>query len=148
MADPLSVSASIVTLIAAGSKLVSLIARIRDPSQSLIDIQTELASLRIVVNGLKSFVERTRNIDTARADLIPVQDVITVFTQIVLVHTEIEAFVKARAGAASFSDRTREALGHGSAAAAKRLLEQLQRHKLSLSLVLQIVQWCCWLPAF
>ena len=140
MADPLSVSASVVGLIAGGAKLVSLIALISDPPQVLAEIKSELISLKVVINSLKTFVERTRSISAARVGLVPLQDVILIFTQIVLVHSELEDFIQSRSSNSELTQRLREAFGRDTRAA-DRLLNQLQRHKTSLSLVLSVISW-------
>lgn len=140
MADPLSVGASVVGLIAAGGRLIDIIHRMTHASETLRDIQAELTTLRPVLSGLESFIEQTQSISSTRTILIPVQDVIAIFTQIVLVHTELEAFVQTRSNGISLADRTRDALQRGDTGAS-RLLSQLQRHKMNLSILLQIIQW-------
>lgn len=122
MVYPLSVSASVVGLLAAGAKLVSLISRISDPPQVLAEIKSELISLEVVINGLKAFVTRTRSISSARVGLIPLQDVIPIFTQIVLVHSELEAFIQTRSSKSELTQKIREAFGLD-AKAADRLLK-------------------------
>lgn len=140
MADPLSVGASVVGLIAAGGRLIDIIHRMTHASETLKEIQAELTTLRPVLSGLESFIEQTQSISSTRTILIPVQDVIAIFTQIVLVHTELEAFVQTRSNGISLGDRTRDALQRGDTGAS-RLLSQLQRHKMNLSILLQIIQW-------
>ena len=140
MADPLSVSASVVGLIAAGAKLVSLIVRINDPPQVLTEVRSELISLKVVIDNLRTFVERSRSINATRISLVPLQDVILVFTQIVLVHSELEAFVRSRSSSSKLNQKLRGALGRD-VRVGDCLLNQLQRHKASLSLILSIVNW-------
>ena len=126
---------------AAGSQVISLINKFRDVPQSLKDIEFEVKSLNIIISGLERFVERTASINPTRAALIPVQDVVTIITETVLVYSDLEGAVKSWSSENNFIARTRSALGRGNAAAARRLVNQLQRHKTSLSLVLQIIQW-------
>lgn len=139
--DPLSVSASVVALLAAGSQVVSLINNFRDAPRNLKDIQIEVESLNIIIAGLQRFVEKTASINPNRAALIPVQDVITIVTQTVLVYGELEGVIKSWSGSRNLKSRTKNAVGRGNAGAALRLVNQLQRHKSSLTLVLQIIQW-------
>jgi hypothetical protein len=139
--DPLSMSASMAGLLAAGAQVISFINRIRDLPQNLKDIQAEVTNLSIIIAGLQKFVERTSNVRPSRAALIPVQDVVTVVTQIVLVYGELEGVVKSWSSDRNLRSRTKNILGRGDAAAALRLVNQLQKHKTSLGLVLQIIQW-------
>ena len=121
--------------------MISVINRIRDAPQSLKSIKSEVSSLNIIISGLQKFVEKTASIDHSRAALIPIQDVVTVVTETVLVYDQLGSALKSWSGDKNLKARAKNALGRGDAAAAIRLLNQLQRHKISLSLVLQIIQW-------
>lgn len=128
-------------MLAVGSQAVSLINKFGDVPQSLKDIQFEVKSLNIIISGLEMFVERTSSISPTRAALIPVQDVVTIVTETVLVYNDLEGAVRSWSSESNFIARRRSALGRGDASAARRVVNQLQRHKTSLSLILQIIQW-------
>ncbi|KEF62986.1 uncharacterized protein A1O9_00961, partial [Exophiala aquamarina CBS 119918] len=138
--NPINLSASVTGLLTAGTHLANLIKRLTNPPHALKEIESELPTLRIIISALGKFVERTKDVSATRASLIPLQDVIVIFTQIVLVHTELEGFVKTRSSNSSLTPQTTEIFDQDDLVA-ERLLRQVQRHKHSLSLVLDIIRW-------
>jgi len=140
--QPLTVSKSVAGLLAASAQAIEIITNSSNTTPSVREIQLELTGLRIIISGLNAFIDRTSSISVARAALVPVQDVITVLTQLVLVFAELENVLERLSadtsrGLSMFSLRARR----NDNAVATRLLNQLLRHKMSLSLILQIIQW-------
>ncbi len=97
----------------------------------------------MILSGLQTFIARSACLDTQRASLIQLEDVVAILTQTVLVFSELEPIVKSlssareRGGVLELRDRAWAWQQSG----ALRLLGRLQQHKSSLSLVLQIIQW-------
>lgn len=142
--DPLTASAAVRGIIVANEQLVKIISdviSIANASQILTDLQTELNSINIIVSGLENFLQRTNTVAPTRAALIPVQDVISIMTQLVLVYSELQVVVQQWQGTHQSILSRFSTPWRANAAAITRLLNQLQRHKLSLSLVLQIISW-------
>ena len=134
---PLSISACIAGIQTASAHITGLIDRILAPSETLEAIKWEVLSLGIILKGLQRFVERTSEVLEGRTVLIGLEDVVALMSQLVLVYSDLK-FIST-----SWSGPSRAPLlrGPSSITKTKRVLSQLQRYKLSLSLVLQIVQW-------
>lgn len=134
----LTVAQSIAGLRVASAQAIEIITNSGNTTPSVREIQQELTNLRIIITGLDRFVNQNAQ---ARTALVPVQDVITVLTQLVLVFAELENIL------ARLSAFPRPVLGsfrpfgrRNDNAAAARLLNQLIRHNVSLALILQIIQ--------
>ncbi|KAK5658293.1 hypothetical protein OQA88_2268 [Cercophora sp. LCS_1] len=141
--DPLSVTASVAGILAAAAKVTSLIGQVKDAPESVSAILTEVTHIQIVVGALQSFVNRSRRLDAERAALIQVENVVTVLTQTVLVFSELGTLVTSVSALASQGRLSRlrsRATRTWHHSAALRLVGQLQQHKTSLSLLLQIMQ--------
>lgn len=134
--DLLSVNTSVLGIFIASTQIIELISRASDAPRNFKDIQVELLNLKLIMSGLQPFLNRTNTVVAARTSLVPIQDVIAVITQLVLVFSELDGVVQ-RCTSNNFILLTRRS----NIAAAGRLLDQLQRHKLSLSLILRIIQW-------
>ena len=137
--DPLSIIASITGILAAASKVASVLESVRNAPESISDALTEVNHIKIVFTALRRFVERSQRLTPKRASLIQLEDVVVVLTQTVLVFSELEALVgDASKGSLSGLQRLSWTWQKPTAL---RLVNQLQRHKTSLSLILQIIQW-------
>lgn len=142
--EPLTATAAVRGIIVANAQLVKIISSvisITSASPVLSDLQTELNSVNIIVSGLENFLLRTTAVTPARAALIPVQDVISVMTQLVLVYSELQVVIQQWQGTQQSILSKFSSSWRANATAITRLLNQLQRHKLSLSLILQIISW-------
>jgi hypothetical protein len=142
--DPLSVTASVAGILAAAAKIASLVGQVKDAPESVSAILAEVTHIQIVVGALQSFVDRSRRLDAERAALIQVENVVTVLTQTVLVFSELETLVTSVSALASQGRLSRlrsRVTWTWQQSAALRLVGQLQQHKTSLSLLLQIMQW-------
>ncbi|KAK3382735.1 hypothetical protein B0T24DRAFT_21788 [Lasiosphaeria ovina] len=140
--DPLSITASVAGILSAAAQVAKILGQVKDAPESIKSIVVEVNHIKIVVTALQRFIDRTIRLDPERAALIQIEDVVTILTQTVLVFSELETVVK---GASSSSqdaisrlrDRVTWTWQQG---AALRLVGQLQQHKTSLSLLLQIIQ--------
>ena len=134
----LTIRESVFAILDASAKIDSLIGDRDNVPQHLKDLKSEIGSIRIILTGLQRFVELSANVAPQRASLIPVQEIVAIVTQLVLVYSELRTAVGEGTQRASswFSW-----FWNTNSIATARLLNQLQRHKSSLSLVLQILQW-------
>lgn len=130
----LTVRQSLTGLVTASTLAIETISQSKDAAPITQEIQSELTKLKIVITALETLVDRTYSVAPTRAALIPVQDVVTVLTQLILVFTELQDFLDQLTADSNFR------LIKASSSAA-RLLQQLMRHQISLSLILQIIQW-------
>ena len=140
--DRLSISASVKGLLAASDAFTDFVNDDSSAPRYLKDLQAEALSTKIILSGLQRYVEKLVSAPRSRAVLIPVEDVVTVMTQLVLLYSEIEDFILSyRAAARIDKYAALTNFDEGQRVVSERLLEQLHRHKTSLSVVLQIIQW-------
>jgi len=139
MADPLSIAASIIGIIGASAKLASIIGGLIDAPVHITDLAVEIKNTQLVFKALQRFLDRSRHLPPQRAALVQLQDIVVILTETVLVFTELESIVTSLAARQRTPWRrigwARQRSG------AVRLVNQLQRHKSSLMLVLQIISW-------
>lgn len=138
--EPLSIVASITGILTAAAKVSSLLMKIQDAPTTILGIVTEVGHIKIVFTAFQKFVDRTARISGARAALIQVDDIVVILTQTVLVFSELQTLVAPLSSGSRLSGWQRLNWSRHEAAAL-RLVNQLQRHKSSLSLLLQIIQW-------
>jgi len=143
--DPLSIFASITAIVTAAAGVANILTQIRDKPRTVAILLTEVNHVRIICTSLHRFLDRTQRLNPARAALIQLEDVVIILTQTVLVFSELETIVAplASQGRPSWWRLT----WAWQETAALRLVNQLQRHKTSLSLVLQIIQWYVYFVA-
>lgn len=139
MADPLGITASIVGILAATAKVSSLLGQIADAPQSVADLQSEVDNTRIIFSSLQSFIDKTQQLNPDRFALIRLGDLVAVLTCTVATFAELETLVQPLCTGEQMSPSQRVAW-RWQQAAALRLVKQLQRHKISLSIMLQIYQ--------
>ncbi|KAL2014051.1 hypothetical protein VTN00DRAFT_1576 [Thermoascus crustaceus] len=145
--DPLSITASVVGILTAAGNVATILGQVKDAPESISAILTEVNHIRIIFKALQRFLDRThRRLAPQRAALIHIDDVVVILTQIVLVFSELEAFVrpfavqqKSQAPSVKLSP-WRRVIWAWQKPSALRLVNQLQRHNASLSLLLQIIQ--------
>lgn len=94
MADPLSITASIVGIVAAASKVLSLLGDITDAPRSIVDLLNEVYDLRLIFCNLQSFIDRTRRFDPSRLALIQLGDLVAILTRTVITFSELESIVR------------------------------------------------------
>ncbi len=138
--DPLSITVSIVAILTAAAKVSSILGLVKDAPESMSAILIEVDHIKIVFTALRKFLDRTHRFAPQRAALIQLDDVVVVLTQTVLVFSELETLVRPLSAQGSLSPWWRLNWARHQPTAS-RLVNQLQRHKVTLSLILQIIQW-------
>jgi hypothetical protein len=137
--DPLSIIASITAILSAATNVANVLGEVKNAPQSISVISTEINHIKIVFTALHRFLARSQRLAPERASLIQIDDVVVIFTQTVLVFSELETLVGAASQARLSGWQRLNWTWQQSAAL--RLVNQLQRHKTSLMLILQIIQW-------
>jgi hypothetical protein len=149
--DPLSVTASIVGLLTAGCKMVSLlrnIALLRDTPQSVTAVLREVESITQILKSLEQYLDGEAIPSPDRLSLILVEEIQAILTGCVLTYSNLTFLLDSiglsrsrndasRAGASIFNRlrwliKEREILS---------FIQQLNSFKLSLSLMLTMFQW-------
>jgi hypothetical protein len=139
--DPLSIAASITGILAAAAQVSSLLSQIRRAPASVTAVLSEIEHIRIVFRALQSFVDRARTVTRYRATLIQIEDFTVILTQTVIVFSELETLITPLLANSGRSSIRRRLNWSRQESGVNRLVNQLQRHKTSLSLLLQVIQW-------
>ena len=138
--EPLNITSSIAGIITAASQVSHLIGQIKDAPKSNIAVATELDHIQLIFRALQKFLDSNYRVSGERAALIQLEDVVVILTQTVLVFSELESLLSpiANGNKTTYLVRlTWTRLQDG----VMRLVNQLQRHKTSLAILLQIIQW-------
>jgi hypothetical protein len=138
--EPLSIAASITGILTPAVRVSSLLMQIKDAPTTLTAVLTEVNHMRIIFTALQKFLDRAARVARPRAALIQLEDVVVILTQMVLVFSELEMLIAPLPARDSLSGWRRLNWSRQEAGIL-RLINQLQRHKISLLLLLQIIQW-------
>jgi hypothetical protein len=138
--NSLNVISSITGIITVAAQVSNLLGQIKDAPTLVSAVVTEVDHIQLIFRSLQTFLDRATKVPGGRAALIQLDDVVVILTQTVLVFSELETLVSplSKQVKTSYLARltwTRVQLG------VERLVNQLQRHKTSLMLLLQIIQW-------
>jgi hypothetical protein len=163
--DPLSIAASVTGILIAAAQITNWIKGHSGAPEYLKEVAAEIGHIKMVVAALERFVDRSQQLDGSRAALIQLEDVVTVLTQTVLVFSELETAITASTVTHPRNDNewipspsirsspegtpfvgitsrlTTMWSRRRQSAIVSRLMRQLQRQKMSLSLLLTIIQW-------
>ena len=144
MADPLSVTASVVGLLAVAGKmsnmLYSLVGKAKEAPSLANSVLMEMSDITAAVGQLQKFINGHARIDAARGSLILVEHVLTTLTGCVTTYSELESILDGLnidSGMGTF-DRVVWSLKESSI---RGIVQRLQNHKISLTLMLNILQW-------
>jgi hypothetical protein len=139
MADPLSIAASITGIIVAAVKITTVLSDLHDAPDHIADLSAEVNNIRIVFKAFQRLLDKPDSLPSRRAAMIQLEDVVVIVTEIVLVFSELETIVT------PLTTRQRSPLRAltwvWQRSTTTRLVNQLQRHKSSLTVVLQIIAW-------
>jgi hypothetical protein len=134
--DPLSIAASVAGLLTVACKLSSvlygLIMAGHDASQAISRVSAEIRAMSPIFLQVQDFVLNGE--DGARRSMISLRDLVTTLTGCVLVFSELEKHI-------SEVEKSPGIMWAKKEPETKVLMEDLQRHKLSLNLMLSIIQW-------
>lgn len=140
--DPLSITASVVGLIAAAGKMTSIIRSAmsawREPPVVLLEADMEVGDFQRVLSTLRRYLVQIDEIPAERRPLIALDDLIATFTDAVLTFTGLE---KAIAEYRNTSVPRQPFVWAKCRESTALHTRSLQRQKSSLSLMLSIIQW-------
>jgi hypothetical protein len=142
--DPLSVMASVVGLITAAGTISSTLSTVRsslsDAPRLLDQVLSEVKEVEISLSAVHKFLLEISSAARRRIALIQLDHLIATLIEAVLTFSELEALVKPLAARSDMSivERFKWAWKEDSIS---NIMQRLQRHKSSLSLMLNIVQW-------
>ena len=142
--DPLSVAASVVGLLGAAHKITttlhSLVFKVRDAPSLARTVVTEVSDISAALGQLQAYVLGTANANPARSNLILLQQVVATLTGCVTTYSELEAAIDGLGINAEMAvfDRAVWSIQEPRITA---IVQRLQNHKISLTLMLAILQW-------
>ena len=141
MADPLSIAAGVTGIVTAAAKISSLLVDFmvstkRAPEQARV-IYVEISDINGIMSQLQSFLLGIKSLKSSRASLLQVDQVITTITSCVHTLSELEKLL---------DDLKLEGMGvleciawARKEASIVKVIQRLQNHKASLSLMLSIL---------
>ncbi len=140
--DGLSIAASITGIITAATQVGLWLSQIRDAPASVAAVASEIQHTKVVFRALQTFINRNKSGARQNSWIIQVDDITVILTQTVLVLSQLRLMFEPWSNDGqqiniSTMDRVRwirqeKAVG--------RLIDQLQRHKTSLTLLFQLIR--------
>ena len=141
MSDPLSIAAGVVGILTAAAQISSLLIKFtkatKDAPQQARVIVTEVNDTSGILSHLQSFLLGNEFSDRSRTSLLKVDQVVTIVSGCVLTFSELEKLLD-ELGVASVDVLDRMKWARKETAVAG-LIQRLQNHKASLSLMLNIL---------
>lgn len=142
--DPLSVTASVVGLLAGAGKVIGVLHKLKssvgDAPDSFHHLLSQMKDLRICLLATKEFLKGIKAASAARASMIPINELVAILTEAVLTISELEALVIPLGFPSELSMGKRLAWAWNEERISS-IMTRLDRHKSSLSYMLNIVQW-------
>ena len=141
MSDPLSIAAGVVGIVTAAAQISSLLIKftlstIAAPQQAKI-VLSEVSDISVILSQLQQFLLGLNLPDRSRTSLLKVEKVVTVVSGCVLTFSELEKLLdELKIDNLDILDRLKWARKESALAG---LIQRLQNHKTSLSLVLDIL---------
>ncbi|KAH9227967.1 hypothetical protein K456DRAFT_888649 [Colletotrichum gloeosporioides 23] len=97
MADPLSIASSIVGILAAAGKITDVlgpyISAVRETPRIAVSVHSEVVGSRIILSALHGLLQTLSAASRSRTLLVPIDDLIAVFTNGVLIFSELESSI-------------------------------------------------------
>lgn len=89
----LNVGDALTGILAAGARVIAGISTSSSPPTTHQDVQEELCNLRLILSSMQRFVVNSSGAHPQRAGLVELEDVATVMTQPLLLHSELEVLI-------------------------------------------------------
>ena len=141
MGDPLSISAGVIGILTAAAQISTLLINFtrtsKDAPQIAHAVLMEVDDISSTLSHLQSFLFGNEYSDSSRTQLLQVDQVVTIMSGCVLTFSELERLLDGlKAEGMGILDRAHWARKEK---AIGNLVQRLQNHKASLSLVLQVM---------
>lgn len=141
MADPLSIAAGVIGILVAAAHISSLLFEFtstsKDAPRSARAVLTEVNDIKSTLEHLRSFLSGNECSDKSRTELLQVHQVVTIMSGCVLTFSELERVLDGlKAEGMAIFDRARWARKEK---VIGNLVQRLQNHKASLSLILHVL---------
>lgn len=142
--DPLSVSASVVGLLGARAQITSflftIVSNVRDAPKLAESLVTEMADIAAALGSLQSYVCNRTQVSAERGALILLEHVSTTLTGCVTTYSDLQRIIDDLNVGQDMStfDKLKWSRQESKI---NIILQRLQNHKSSLTLMLTILQW-------
>ena len=154
--EGLSVAASIAGLLQVGAKVISFLSTAADAPTTARNVLSEIRALHVIFRQLQNFITHFTEQSMSRKSRIYVDDLVITLTGCVCTFSELDKeleCLRTEGDEAGNRDDPQFSTWDRVKWAAKeqsllRMLENLQMHKNSLTLLLSIYTWCVTVPVF
>lgn len=144
MADPLSIAASIVGLIAGVAKVVGVLTKVKtsiaDAPKSMLYLLSQIKDFEICLSAFDRLLNTISSEPKRRTSMIQVDELIAILTEAVLTFSELEALIIPLGSPSDISILQRVTWAWKEEIVSSLML-RIDRHRSSLSLMLNIVMW-------
>ncbi len=145
MADPLSIAASVAGLLSVAAKIssviTSFISTVNDVPESARTALITVEGMRLTLTSVKHLIDKLSQLPKERKGMIHVRHLVVVFREAILSFSALEAIIVSPAGSegkATGWDTVKWLLEEKNIA---RAVHRLESHMVSLSSMLNILQW-------
>ena len=142
MCDPLSIAAGVIGVTTAAANISSLLIKFikqsHDAPRQAHRVLTEVSDMGIILSSLQSFLLGKETIDKSRTSLIRVNQAVVIVTGCVSTVSELQKLISSlKSDPTGILDRVKWARNESAISA---LIQRIQTHKASLSLILAILK--------
>ena len=141
--EPISIAASIYSLIEAGKKTIQLISSIVDAPQTALNVLREVETLQVTFRQVQGIISDRGQQSVSRRERISLDDLVFTLTSCVCVFSELDRALESL-GAQTVGqkltawDKAKWAAREGSI---EKILRNLQMNKISLQCMVSIYLW-------
>jgi hypothetical protein len=139
--DPLSIGSAVVGLVAAASRMTPIIyhfiTHAHDAPKSASQIIDEMNSVTVARERLQNYISGAMTSSVARRSLLSLQNIMATLTACVITYSDLERVVRN----CMDGDEVKRLKWVVNESDIGELLQRVQSHKLSLVVMLNILQW-------
>jgi hypothetical protein len=145
MMDPLDVATSLVGLLGSAGKVAALLLAVRkgisEAPQMMDQMISQVGELQISLSAVQSFLLGISSASRGRISMIRVEQLVAILTEAVLTFSELEALVTSIVQDKGRLPIMSRLLSLWKEDVVTSIMLRMERHKSSLSLMLNIAQW-------
>ena len=141
MADPLSIATGVIGVVTAASQITNLLIKFTEANKNAPahaqHIITEVNDIRSIISQLQSYIDAREATDSSRTSLLKIDQLVAILSGCVLTFSELEKLLdQMKVEDMAILDRVKWVRKETEIL---RLVQRLQNHKVSLSLMLNIM---------
>lgn len=141
--DPLTIAGAVIGIVASAGKMIPtiqhLVFTMKDAPKLARHILTELMEITAAVESLQAYIFQSNG--SPNSHHIQLQQLVATLTGCVMTYSELEPILDSLKGSQVAQGAWNRAKWLYHEPNLERIVERLQRHKASLSLMLNILQW-------